>query len=151
MGGSILLRRGTGEDMNKTIEDLFNMTLNDFNRDGVLHPTENNAKIVAGGRKVITGINIAQYFFVEPLINELLEILPKPKAKEVFERVCRCIGTRIGDFYKPNEANNVLDNVIYHNRQALQKLGIAKEKWPKFGGEYPEELYMIEKGAGGDG
>lgn len=141
-----LLRRGNGDLMNKTIEDLFKMTLDDFGTTGIIRVTENNAKIVAGGSKVIVGINVAQYFMVEPIINELLEILPKPKAREAFERICRCIGASIGEFYKPGEANNVLDTAVYHNRRLLEKLGIPPEKYAKYGGEWPEELYMIPKG-----
>lgn len=150
MANNILLRQGTGEEMNKTLEELFNATVKDF---GTVNITggfaKSNGEIVAGAQKVITGINIAQYFMVEPIITELLEVLPKPAAKEVFEKICKGIGTNIEKFYKPGEANNALDTAIYHNREILRRLGIPERNFRKYGAEYPEEeLYTISKGAG---
>ena len=149
MENNVLLRRGTGEEMNKTLEDLYNTTIKDFGTIGVSKIAESNAEIVAGAQKVITGINVAQYFMVEPIITELLEVLPKPIAKEVFENICKGIGTNIEKFYKPGEANNALDTAIYHNREILRKLGIPERNFHKYGAEYPkEEIYTITKGAG---
>jgi hypothetical protein len=85
---------------------------------------------------------------VEPIISELLEVLPKPIAKEVFEKICTGIGTNIEKFYKPNEANNALGTAIYHNREILRKLGIPERNFHKYGAEWPEEVYTISKGAG---
>ena len=148
MENNVLLRRGTGEEMNKTLEDLYNTTIKDFGTIGVSKIAESNAEIVAGAQKVITGINVAQYFMVEPIITELLEVLPKPIAKEVFENICKGIGTNIEKFYKPGEANNALDTAIYHNREILRKLGIPERNFHKYGAKYPEEIYTISKGAG---
>ena len=89
MANNVLLRRGTGEEMNKKLEELYNTTIKDFGTIGVSKIAESNAEIVAGAQKVITGINVAQYFMVEPIITELLEVLPKPIAKEVFENICK--------------------------------------------------------------
>lgn len=150
MANNVLLRQGTGEEMNKTLEELYNATLNDFGNINIRGGfAKNNGEIVAGARKVITGINVAQYFMVEPIISELLEVLPKPVAKEVFEKICKGIGTNIEKFYKPGEANNSLDTAIYHNREILRKLGIPERNFRKYGAEYPdEEIYTISKGAG---
>lgn len=150
MANNVLLRQGTGEEMNKILEDIYNATLKDFGNinihDGF---AKSNGEIVAGAKKVITGINIAQYFMVEPIITELLEVLPKPIAKEVFEKICKGIGTNIEKFYRPNEANNALGTAIFHNREILRRLGIPERNFRKYGAEYPEEeLYTISKGAG---
>ena len=123
MANNVLLRQGTGEEMNKTLEELYNATLNDFGNINIRGGfAKSNGEIVAGARKVITGINVAQYFMVEPSISELLEVLPKPVAKEVFEKICKGIGTNIAKFYERGEANNALDTAIYHNREILRKL-----------------------------
>lgn len=139
---SVLLRRGQGEMMNKVLEDLYNTVVNDFGTVGTLKPTESNGRIVAGARQVITGINVAQYLMVEPMIDELLEVLPKPVAKETFEKICEGIGNRIAAFYEPGEANEVLEVCVHHNREKLAKLGIPKKNFAKFGGEWPEEIYL---------
>lgn len=141
--GNILLRQGTGEDMNRVLEDLFNTTVRDFGREGIFKTTENNGRIVAGARKVITGINVAQYFMVEPLVDELLRVLPKPEAKKAFINICMGIGNSIGKFYEPGEANNALEVAVHHNREKLRKLGIPERNFGKYGGEWPEEVYMI--------
>jgi hypothetical protein len=115
---------------------------------GTLVVTKNNSEIIAGARKVITGINVAQYLMVEPIITELLEVLPKPIAKETFEKICLDIGTNIERFYEPGEANNVLETAVHHNREILRKLGIPERNFHKYGAEWPEEVYTISKGAG---
>jgi hypothetical protein len=150
MANSILLRQGNAEEMNKKLEELYNATIADFGKVNISEGfAKSNGEIVAGAQKVITGINVAQYFMVEPIISELLEVLPKPIAKEVFEKICTGIGTNIEKFYKPNEANNALGTAIYHNREILRKLGIPERNFRKYGAEYPEEeLYTISKGAG---
>lgn len=150
MANSILLRQGNAEEMNKKLEELYNATIADFGKVNISEGfAKSNGEIVAGAQKVITGINVAQYFMVEPIITELLEVLPKPIAKEVFEKICTGIGTNIEKFYKPNEANNALGTAIYHNREILRKLGIPERNFRKYGAEYPEEeLFTISKGAG---
>ena len=146
MANNVLLRKGKGEDMNRLLEDLFNTTVRDFGDIGVKKIAESNAEIVAGARKVITGINVAQYFMVEPIITELLEVLPKPEAKKVFERICIGIGTNIEKFYEPGEANNALETAVHHNREILRRLGVPERNFQKYGAEWPEEVYMISKG-----
>ena len=150
MANSILLRQGNAEEMNKKLEELYNATIADFGKVNVSEGfAKSNGEIVAGAQKVITGINVAQYFMVKPIITELLEVLQKPIAKEVFEKICTGIGTNIEKFYKPNEANNALGTAIYHNREILRKLGIPERNFRKYGAEYPEEeLFTISKGAG---
>lgn len=147
MANNVLLRRGTGDMMNKTLEDLYNATVEDFGKVDVRGGFAiSNGEIVAGAKKVIDGINIAQYLMVAPNIDELMEVLPKPTAKKVFEKICLGIGTNIKNFYEPGEANNVLGTAVFHNKEKLAKLGIPERNFKKFGGEYPEEIYMIAKG-----
>lgn len=148
MANNILLRKGKGDLMNKTLEELYNATLNDFGKVNISGFTKSNSEIIAGAKKVITGINVAQYFMVEPIIDELLEVLPKPTAKAVFEKICLGIGTNIEKFYEPGEANNALGVAIFHNREKLKKLGIPERNFRKYGAEYPEDIYTISKGAG---
>lgn len=149
MANNVLLRRGTADLMNKTLEDLYNATIEDFGKVDVRGGfARSNGEIVAGAQKVISGLNIAQYLMVEPLIDELTEVLPKPIAKKVFEKICLGIGTSIEKFYKPGEANNVLETAVHHNREKLAKLGIPERNFRKYGGEWPEEVYMITKGEG---
>lgn len=148
MANNVLLRRGTGDLMNKTLEELYNTTIKDFGTVNISGFTKSNSEIIAGARKVIVGINVAQYFMVEPIIDELLEVLPKPIAKEVFENICKRIGRSIENFYEPGEANNVLETAVHHNREKLAKLGIPERNFGKYGAEWPEEVYMVLKGAG---
>ena len=149
MENNVLLRQGTGEEMNKTLEEIFNATLKDFGTTNISGGfAKNNGEIIAGAKKVITGINVAQYFMVEPIITELLEVLPKPTAKEVFEKICKGIGTNLEKFYKTGEANNALDTAIYHNREILRKIGIPERNFGRYGAEYPEEEIYTLKGAG---
>ena len=146
MANNVLLRRGTGDEMNRTLEDLYNTVIKDFGQANLGGFTKNKSEIIAGARKVITGINVAQYLMVEPIITELLEVLPKPIAKETFEKICLDIGTNIERFYEPGEANNVLETAVHHNREILRKLGIPERNFHKYGAEWPEEVYTISKG-----
>lgn len=118
---------------------VFNETINAFNRGGVYRLGESNLNIVAGAQHVMKGIDLGQYFMVEPLIDALLEHLPKPVAKQVFKEVCEGIGSRVESYYYKDEAENTLDTVIAHNQTKLKKLGIPKEQWRNFGGEWPEK------------
>ncbi|MBR5310650.1 MAG: hypothetical protein IKU42_05965 [Oscillospiraceae bacterium] len=148
MANNILLRQGKGDMMNRKLEELYNATVNDFGKVNISGFTKSNSEIIAGARKVITGINVAQYLMVEPIITNLLEVLPKPIAKETFEKICLDIGTNIERFYEPGEANNVLETAVHHNREILRKLGIPERNFHKYGAEWPEEVYTISKGAG---
>lgn len=124
---------------------IFNETVNAFNRGGVYRLGEANLNITAGATHVMKGIDIAQYFMVEPLIDELLEVLPKPVAKQVFKNVCAGIGSRIQAYYFKDEAQNTLDTVISHNQTKLKQLGIPKEQWRDFGGAWYEDIAKERK------
>ena len=124
---------------------IFNETVNAFNRGGVYRLGEANLNITAGATHVMKGIDIAQYFMVEPLIDELLEVLPKPVAKQVFKNVCSGIGSRIQAYYFKDEAQNTLDTVISHNQTKLKQLGIPKEQWRDFGGAWYEDIAKERK------
>ena len=126
--------------MSDPFTKIFNETVNAFNRGGIYRPAETNLNIISGAQQVMKGIDIAQYFMVEPLIDSLLENLPKPVAKEVFKKVCVGIGSRVEAYYHKDEAKNVLDTVIAHNQTKLTKLGIPKEQWKAYGGEWYEKV-----------
>jgi hypothetical protein len=119
---------------------VFNETINAFNRGGVYRLGESNLNIISGAQQVMKGIDLGQYFMVEPLIDALLEHLPKPAAKQVFKEVCEGIGSRVEAYYYKDEAENTLDTVIAHNQTKLKQLGIPKERWRDFGGEWPDRL-----------
>lgn len=131
-------RTGEIEKMTDVFEKIFNESINAFNKGGVYRLGESNLNIKAGAVHTLKGMDLAQYFMVEPLVAALLEALPKPTAKKVFKEVCSGIGSRIEAYYYKDEAENVLDTVISHNREALRKLGIPREQWRDFGGEWPE-------------
>ena len=125
---------------NDVFTKIFNETCNAFNRGAVYRLGESNLNIIAGAKQVMKGMDIAQYFMVEPLIDALLEHLPKPIAKQVFKEVCAGIGSRVEAYYYKDEAQNVLDTAIAHNQTKLKKLGIPKEQWKEFGGEWYEKV-----------
>lgn len=125
--------------MGDVFTKIYNETINAFNRGGVYRLGESNLNIISGAQHVMKGMDIAQYFMVEPLIRALLEYLPKPTAKKVFKEVCEGIGYRIENYYYKDEAENTLDTAIAHNQTMLKKIGIPREQWREFGGEWPEE------------
>ena len=121
MASNVLLRQGTGEDMNKLLEKIYNATLKDFGNINVHEGfAKSNGEVVAGAKKVITGIDVAQYLMVEPIISELLEVLPKPVAKEVFEKICKGIGTNIAKFYERGEANKSSSPAIFTHTASVR-------------------------------
>lgn len=126
--------------MGDVFTKVFNETINAFNRGGVYRFGESNLNIISGAQQVMKGIDLGQYFMVEPLIDALLEHLPKPAAKQVFKEVCEGIGNRVEAYYYKDEAENTLDTVIAHNQTKLKQLGIPKERWRDFGGEWPDRL-----------
>jgi hypothetical protein len=126
--------------MGDVFTKVFNETINAFNRGGVYRLGESNLNIISGAQQVMKGIDIAQYFMVEPLIDALLENLPKPVAKQVFKEVCAGIGNRVENYYYKDEAQNTLDTVIAHNQTKLKQLGIPKEQWREFGGAWYEDV-----------
>ncbi len=126
--------------MGDVFTKVFNETINAFNRGGVYRLGESNLNIISGAQQVMKGIDLGQYFMVEPLIDALLEALPKPVAKQVFKKVCEGIGSRVEAYYYKDEAENTLDTVISHNQTKLKQLGIPKERWRDFGGEWPDRL-----------
>lgn len=135
--------------MSDPFTKIFNETINAFNRGGVYRLGEANLNITAGATHVMKGIDIAQYFMVEPLIDELLEVLPKAVAKQVFKNVCQGIGSRVEAYYYKDEAQNTLDTVIAHNQTKLKLLGIPKEQWRDFGGDWYENVIEERKNKNG--
>lgn len=126
--------------MGDVFTKIFNETINAFNQGGVKRLGESNLNITAGAYHVMKGMDIAQYFMVEPLIDALLEHLPKPAAKQVFKDVCAGIGSRVEHYYYKDEAQNTLDTAIAHNQTKLKMLGIPKEQWRDYGGEWYEKV-----------
>ena len=72
-----------------------------------------------------------------PLIDALLEHLPKPVAKEVFKKACKGIGDTAAEYFYgyENEKENVFDVVLSRNRAKLREIGIPKEQFKEYGGE----------------
>lgn len=124
--------------MGDVFSKIYQETCNAFNRGATFRKAECELNIVAGATHTMKGIDLAQYFMVEPLIDALLEHLPKPVAKQVFKDVCAGIGSRIEAYYYKDEAENTLDTVIAHNQTKLKTLGIPKDRWRDFGGEWPD-------------
>lgn len=60
--------------------------------------------------------------------------------KKFLKKVCVGIGSRVEAYYHKDEAQNVLDTVIAHNQTKLAKLGIPKEQWKAYGGEWYEKV-----------
>ena len=131
--------------MDDVFSKLLNETVQDFGNIGIKRPTESNLSVIAGAKQVLKGMDIAQYFMVEPLIDALLEHLPKPAAKQVFKEVCEGIGSRIEQYYYKDEAQNTLDTAIAHNQTKLKMLGIPKEQWKNFGGAWYEDVEADRK------
>ena len=118
---------------------IYNESINAFNR-GNKRLGESNLNITSGAYHTMKGIDIAQYFMVEPLIDVLTDYLPKPIAKEAFKKICERIGSQVERYYYKDEEQNVLDTAIAHNQTKLKMLGIPKEQWREFGGEWYEEV-----------
>ena len=126
--------------MGDVFTKIFNETINAFNQGGVKRLGESNLNITAGATHVMKGIDLAQYFMVEPLIDALTDHLSKPVAKQVFKQVCQGIGSRVESYYYKDEAQNTLDTVIAHNQTKLKQLGIPKEQWKEYGGAWYEDV-----------
>ncbi len=126
--------------MGDVFTKIYNETINAFNRGAVYRLGESNLNIISGASQVMKGMDLAQYFMVEPLIDALTDYLPKPIAKKVFKQVCAGIGSRIEAYYYKDEADNVLTVVIGHNQTKLKQLGIPKEQWKDFGGAWYEDV-----------
>lgn len=126
--------------MADVLTKIYNESINAFNRGGVYRLGESNLNITAGATHVMKGIDLAQYFMVEPLIDALTDHLPKPVAKQVFKEVCQGIGSRVQSYYFKDEADNVLTVVIGHNQTKLKQLGIPKEQWKDYGGAWYEDV-----------
>ena len=126
--------------MGDVFTKIYNETCQAFNKGAVKRIGESNLNITSGAYHVMKGMDLAQYFMVEPLIDALLEHLPKPAAKQVFKEVCAGIGAQVEKYYYKDEAQNVLDTAIAHNQTKLKMLGIPKEQWREFGGEWYENV-----------
>lgn len=121
---------------NALLEKIYTDTITAFNQHVVKRPTESDFSIQSSGMHILKGIDIAQYFMVEPLIDALTDYLPKPIAKEAFKKICHGIQANT-DKYLEDKEN--LDVAIYHNRNKLKQIGIPEEQWGDYGGGYPND------------
>lgn len=108
------------------------------------------AEISLAGRAramhVLSGMDIAEYFMVEPLIDGLLAYLPKKEAKEVFRHVVEILADRINEYFLSGEEQNSIDVAVAHNRRKLRELGIPEEKIPFYGGRFYD--IILAEGSG---
>ena len=119
-------------------EKILNESVSAFNKNIIKRPTESDFNIISGAMHRIEGIKYGKCFMVEPLLASLLEHLPKPVAKEVFKEVLDGVNARIESYCEKNEAENTVDVAISHNRRMLREVGIPKEHWKKYGGEWED-------------
>lgn len=134
-------------DIYKIGNKIYQESCNAFNKYAVKSPTKSDFEVKASVVHMMTGIDVAQYFMVEPLIYALLEHLPKKQAKEVFKTVCDSISDAVDEFLKEGEADNVLSTRISHNRTALKEIGVSKEQWKKYGGEFYDSQLISNLGS----
>lgn len=120
---------------NHLLEKIYTETLDAFNQHVVKRPTESDFSIQSSAIHILKGIDIAQYFMVEPLIDTLTDYLPKPIAKEAFKKICVGIQANTEQYLQDKES---LDVAIYHNRNKLQQIGIPEEQWGDYGGKYAD-------------
>ena len=73
---------------------LYQQTCHAFGEAGTKRLAECKLNIEASATHTLKGMDLAQYFLVAPLIDALLEHLPKPVAKEVFKRLAKALETR---------------------------------------------------------
>ena len=116
---------------------LYQQTCHAFGEAGTKRLAECKLNIEASATHTLKGMDLAQYFLVAPLIDALLEHLPKPVAKEVFKKACKGIGDTAEEYFygNKNEKENVFDVVLARNRAKLRELGIPKEQFKEYGGE----------------
>ena len=116
---------------------LYQQTCHAFGEAGTKRLAECKLNIEASATHTLKGMDLAQYFLVAPLIDALLEHLPKPVAKEVFKKACKGIGEQAEEYFygNKNEKENVFDVVLARNRAKLRELGIPKEQFKDYGGE----------------
>ena len=115
------------------LDRAFKETVGAFNKYAVKKPTESDFSIQSAAFHTLKGIDLAEIFMVEPLIDTLTDYLPKDIAKQAFKDVCQRIQAKI-DLYLKDKEN--LDVAISHNQTKLKQIGIPKNNWGKYGGEF---------------
>lgn len=115
------------------LDRVFKETVGAFNKYAVKKPTESDFSIQSAAFHTLKGIDLAEIFMVEPLIDTLTDYLPKDIAKQAFKDVCQRIQAKI-DLYIEDKEN--LDVAISHNQTKLKQIGIPKNNWGKYGGEF---------------
>lgn len=118
---------------NKLLDRIYQETVGAFNKYAVKKPTESDFSIQSAAFHTLKGIDLAEIFMVEPLIDTLTDYLPKDVAKQAFKDACQRIQTKI-DLYIEDKEN--LDVAISHNRAKLKQIGIPKNNWGEYGGEF---------------
>lgn len=116
---------------------LYQQTCHAFGEAGTKRLAECKLNIEASATHTLKGMDLAQYFLVAPLIDALLEHLPKPIAKEVFKKACKGIGEQAEEYFygNRNEKENVFDVVLARNRAKLREIGIPETQFKEYGGE----------------
>lgn len=116
---------------------LYQQTCHAFGEAGTKRLAECKLNIEASATHTLKGMDLAQYFLVAPLIDALLEHLPKPIAKEVFKKACKGIGEQAEEYFygNKNEKENVFDVVLARNRAKLREIGIPEAQFKEYGGE----------------
>ena len=115
------------------LDRVFKETVGAFNKYAVKKPTESDFSIQSAAVHTLKGIDLAEIFMVEPLIDTLTDYLPKDIAKQAFKDVCQRIQAKI-DLYLKDKEN--LDVAISHNQTKLKQIGIPKQTWGEYGGEF---------------
>ena len=119
---------------------LYQQTCKAFGEAGIKRLAECKLNIEAGAIDTLKGMDLAQYFLVAPLIDALLDYLPKPIAKEVFKRACKGIGDQASEYFFSDkyEKENIIDSVVCTNRRKLRELGIPENQFKNYGGAFVE-------------
>lgn len=115
------------------LDKVYKETVGAFNKYAVKKPTESDFSIQSAALHTIKGIDLAEIFIVEPLIDTLTDYLPKDIAKQAFKDACKRIEANVTAYIEDKEN---LDVAISHNQTKLKQLGIPKEKWGEYGGEF---------------
>ena len=118
---------------NELLDRIYQETVGAFNKYAVKKPTESDFSIQSAAFHTLKGIDQAEIFMVEPLIDTLTDYLPKDIAKQAFKDACKRSEANVTAYIEDKEN---LDVAISHNQTKLKQLGIPKEKWGEYGGEF---------------
>ena len=121
---------------NELLDRIYQETVGAFNKYAVKKPTESDISIQSAAFHTLKGIDLAEIFMVEPLIDTLTDYLPKDIAKQAFKDACQRIQAKI-DLYIEDKEN--LDVAISHNQTKLKQIGIPRQKWGEYGGEFSND------------